>query len=94
MQHKVLEIVNPEGLKARPAALFVQTASLFQSQILVEKGNKKINAKSIMGVLSLAVGPKEIIHVTASGEDEKEAVAALAAAVRNGLKEEYEALGL
>ena len=56
MIHKVLTIQNPEGLRARPAAQFVQLASGFSSQMLIEKGNKKVNAKSIMGVLSLGVG--------------------------------------
>lgn len=78
MVRKVIEIKNEDGLRARAAAIFVQTASKFHSLITIEKGNKKINAKSIMGVLSLGVVPGENIHVSANGPDEKEAVAALA----------------
>ena len=55
MVRKIVQIRNPEGLKARPAAMFVQSACRFQAQILIEMGNKKIIAKSIMGVLSLGV---------------------------------------
>jgi len=57
--------------------MFVQVAGGFTSQIFVEKGNKKINAKSIMGVLSLGVGPGEKIYVFANGKDEKEAIEAI-----------------
>ncbi|MGI5919816.1 MAG: HPr family phosphocarrier protein [Christensenellales bacterium] len=77
MQAKELTIKNPEGLRASKAAMFVQVAGGFTSQIFVEKGNKKINAKSIMGVLSLGVGPGEKIYVFANGKDEKEAIEAI-----------------
>jgi phosphocarrier protein HPr len=77
MQAKELTITNPEGLRASRAAMFVQVAGGFTSQIFVEKGNKKINAKSIMGVLSLGVGPGETIYVFANGKDEKEAIEAI-----------------
>ena len=77
MTHRTVRIVSPEGLKSRPAAAFVAAASRFSSQILVEVGNKKINAKSIMGVLSLGATEGERVHIYARGEDEKEAVAAL-----------------
>ena len=77
MIRKVLEVNNKEGLRARAAAIFVQTASKFQSLIIIEKGNKKINAKSIMGVLSLGVVQGENIHISADGADEKEALKAL-----------------
>lgn len=88
MQHKVLEIKNKDGLRARPAAMFVQVASKFNSQILIERGNKKINAKSIMGVLSLGVQCDEAIHLIANGEDERAAIDALAALVEKDFEEE------
>lgn len=77
MIRKVLEVKNSEGLRARSAAAFVQVAGKFQSMIVIEKGNKKINAKSIMGVLSLGVAPNEHIHISLDGPDEVEALAAL-----------------
>lgn len=78
MVHKVLKINAEGGLRAKVAALFVQTASQFSSQIIIEKGNKKVNAKSIMGTLSLAINEGESIHILANGDDEKEALRALA----------------
>jgi len=77
MQAKELTITNSDGLRASRAAMFVQVAGRFSSQILVEKGNKKINAKSIMGVLSLGVKQGEKIYVFANGKDEEEAIAAI-----------------
>ncbi len=77
MTHRTVRIVSPEGLKSRPAAAFVAAASRFSSQILVEVGNKKINAKSIMGVLSLGATEGERVHIYARGEDEKEAIETL-----------------
>ena len=77
MQAKEITIMNADGLRASRAAMFVQVAGRFASQILVEKGNKKINAKSIMGVLSLSVKKGEKIYVFADGKDEEEAIAAI-----------------
>lgn len=79
MLHKVLTIQHEEGLRARNAAVFVQAASTFAAQMLIEKGNKKVNAKSIMGVLSLGVGKGDTIHLIVSGEDEQKALAAMEA---------------
>ncbi|MBQ3108056.1 MAG: HPr family phosphocarrier protein [Clostridia bacterium] len=77
MIHKVLTINNPNGLSARTAADFVQLASGFESQMLIEKGNKKVNAKSIMGVLSLCVGKDDTMHLIITGNDEKAAMEAM-----------------
>ncbi|MEA4853787.1 MAG: HPr family phosphocarrier protein [Christensenella sp.] len=77
MIYKELTITSTDGLKAKAAASFVQVANQFDSQILIEFSNKKINAKSIMGLLSLGVKQGESIYVFANGSDEKEAVAAL-----------------
>ncbi len=77
MKAKELTITNPDGLRASKAAMFVQVAGKFSSQILVEKGNKKINAKSIMGVLSLGVKQGEQIYIFANGKDEEKAIEAL-----------------
>ena len=77
MLYKELVIKHPDGLKSRTAALFVQTAGCYESQILIESENKKVNAKSIMGVLSLKIRCGESIYVLANGKDEKEALDAL-----------------
>lgn len=57
MIRKEVSIQNAEGLQSKPAALLVQTACRYTSRILIEQGPKTINAKSMMGVLSLGVGP-------------------------------------
>lgn len=81
--NKQVTVVLKTGLQARPAALFVQEANRFHSDVYVEKGSKKINAKSIMGIMSLAVGSGSIITVSADGSDEVEALAALVKFVEN-----------
>lgn len=87
MIYKEIEISNFDGLKAKAAASFVQVANQFDSQILIEFSNKKINAKSIMGLLSLGVKHGESIYIFANGKDEKEAVAALVELVENNFGE-------
>ncbi|TMW72424.1 HPr family phosphocarrier protein [Alteribacter natronophilus] len=70
-------VKRKSGLQARPAALFVQEANRFTSEIFIERDGKKVNAKSIMGIMSLAVGAGKSISLTAKGSDEEEAMAAL-----------------
>ncbi|MGI5857730.1 MAG: HPr family phosphocarrier protein [Tepidanaerobacteraceae bacterium] len=74
MYQQNVTVKNKTGLHARPAALFVQTANKFKSEVFIEKEGKKVNAKSIMGVMSLAVSQGTPIIISAQGEDEKEAV--------------------
>ncbi|HJV47480.1 MAG TPA: HPr family phosphocarrier protein [Bacillota bacterium] len=62
------------GLQARPAAFFVQEANRYSAEIFVEKGNKRVNAKSIMGIMSLAVSNGTDIVISADGPDAQEAV--------------------
>ena len=83
MQAKELTITNADGLRASKAAMFVQVAGGFSSQIFVEKGNKKINAKSIMGVLSLGVKQGEKIYIFTNGKDEQDAVVAIEKLVKS-----------
>lgn len=64
-----------EGLEARPVALLVQVASQYGSEIYVESDNKKVNAKSIMGMMTLGLYAGETVTVSANGEDEEEALA-------------------
>lgn len=65
------------GLQARPAALFVQKANRFSADIFIEKAEKKVNAKSIMGVMSLAIGTGTDVIISAEGNDADQAVASL-----------------
>lgn len=69
------------GLHARPAALFVQEANKYASEVFVSKNDKKVNAKSIMGIMSLAVAHGSEIIIHAEGVDEGQAIEALAAIV-------------
>ncbi|MCL6597238.1 HPr family phosphocarrier protein [Alicyclobacillus macrosporangiidus] len=62
------------GLLARPAALFVQEANRFSSEIYVEKDGKSVNAKSIMGIMSLAIANGQEIVIKAEGSDAEQAV--------------------
>lgn len=75
---KQVEVKLKTGLQARPAALFVQEANRFSSDIYLEKDGKKVNAKSIMGLMSLAVSSGTEINIIADGDDEQEAIGALA----------------
>jgi len=77
MVSKEAVLLNEAGLHARPAALFVQEAKKFKSKIIVHKGDKQADAKSILGIISLAVTKGTSIVITAEGEDEKEAVETL-----------------
>jgi phosphocarrier protein HPr len=77
MVEREVVIKNRAGIHARPAALLVQTASRFSSQIYLEKDGERINAKSIMGIITLAATYKTPIKIIAEGADEQEAVAAL-----------------
>ncbi|WML45991.1 HPr family phosphocarrier protein [Neobacillus sp. PS3-40] len=65
------------GLQARPAALFVQEANRFSSDVFLEKDGKKVNAKSIMGLMSLAVSSGTEIKIIVTGADEQDAIIAL-----------------
>lgn len=85
MVYKELVITNAGGLKAQTAASFVQIANQYDSQILIEFSNKKINAKSIMGLLSLGVKNGDSIYVMATGKDEAQAADALEAFVVSNL---------
>lgn len=63
------------GLHARPAALFVRTANRFQSDITIQKGQQKVNGKSIMGVMMLAAGPGSLLTIRIQGPDAAHAMA-------------------
>lgn len=71
---KNMTIELQTGLEARPIALFVQVASQFDSSIYVEHDNKRVNAKSIMGMMTLSLAAGEKIVVSADGQDEQDAI--------------------
>lgn len=77
MINNKFKVMHDAGLNARPAALFVQVSSKFSSRIQVKVGSKKVNAKSIMGIMSLGVKADDEIEIIAEGNDEQEAVDAL-----------------
>lgn len=74
MKTKTIQIKLESGLDARPVALLVQEASKYDSTIYVEAEGKKVNAKSIMGMMTLGLDNGEELVVTAEGEDEELAV--------------------
>lgn len=77
MVSKSMTINIPKGLEARPVALLVQVASQYESSIYVEIQEKKVNAKSIMGMMSLGLAEGEMITIIANGPDENDAVEAI-----------------
>lgn len=74
MIRKPITIQIPSGLEARPVALLVQVASQYESEIHVESGEKKVNAKSIMGMMTLGLVAGENVNVIVEGTDEVEAM--------------------
>lgn len=74
MVEKSVEVLLESGLQARPAAQFVQEANRFKADLFLEKEGKRINAKSIMGLMSLAVTKGETITLIADGADEEIAI--------------------
>ena len=87
MLRKELDVRSKIGLHARPAALFVQTANKFSSDVFVEKDTKKVNGKSIMGIMSLGVAKNEKITIIIDGPDEEEAMESLTRLIEQTLLE-------
>src|SRR4051794_24738562 len=87
MKQLDLVIHNSTGLHARPARVFVDLAKQYQSSIRIRYGEKQVNAKSLISVLTLGVPSGQQIQVDVSGDDEQVAAAAIIAAVRDGLGE-------
>ncbi len=77
MFNKSVEVTNPVGLHARPATFFIQKANEFKSTIWVEKEGRRVNAKSLLGVLSLGISQNTTINIIADGADEEFAVNSL-----------------
>lgn len=90
MYVKEVVVKNEVGLFARPATFFIQKANEFQSSIWIEKEERRANAKSLLGVLSLAVTADTEIKIIADGVDEEAAVDSLIKLVEAGFFEEKE----
>lgn len=74
MYSKEVLVTNPVGLHARPATYFIHCANDFKSNIWISRDDKKVNAKSLLGVLSLGISRGMSITITADGADEEKAV--------------------
>ncbi len=71
---KELTVKNRSGLQSKTAAIFIQKASGYKSSIWIEKGERKANAKSLLGLLSLGIADGNKVSITAEGEDEAKAI--------------------
>ena len=87
MYVKEVIVQNHVGLHARPATFFIQKANEFKSSIWVEKEERRVNAKSLLGVLSLGIVGGTFIKVIADGSDEQQAVEALVKLIDSGFAE-------
>lgn len=85
---KEVLVQNQVGLHARPATFFIQKANEFKSSIWVEKEERRVNAKSLLGVLSLGIMGGTQIRVIAGGPDEEQAVEELVKLVESGFSED------
>ena len=83
MYTREITVKNEVGLHARPATYFIHKANEFKSGIWVEKEERRVNAKSLLGVLSLGIMKGTTVTLIADGSDEKEAVDALAELIEN-----------
>ena len=84
---KEVKVTNQVRLYARPATFFIQKANEFKSTILVEKDERRVNAKSLLGILSLGITKDSQIILTADGPDAEEAVTALVNLVTSNLSD-------
>ncbi|MBE6788074.1 MAG: HPr family phosphocarrier protein [Ruminococcaceae bacterium] len=84
---KEVEVKNQVGLHARPATFFIQKANEFKSSIWVEKEERRVNAKSLLGILSLGIVGGTVIKIIADGDDETAAVESLISLVDSGFSE-------
>lgn len=88
MKSAEVTVVNPVGLHVRPATFFIKKANSYKSSIWVEKDDRRVNAKSLLGVLSLGVAKGMSITLIADGDDEDEAIGGLVELIETGLSGE------
>ena len=84
---KEVSVKNQVGLHARPATFFIRKANEFKSSVWVEKDERRVNAKSLLGVLSLGIVGGTTIRIMADGSDEEQAVDGLVKLVESGFAE-------
>ncbi|MDD6072685.1 MAG: HPr family phosphocarrier protein [Clostridium sp.] len=87
MVSKKVKVINPSGLHLRPAGVLSQTSMKFKSNIIIESGEKKIVAKSVLNVMAAGIKCGTEINVICEGPDEEEALAAITEAIETGLGE-------
>ena len=87
MVSRSVTIQNSVGLHARPATFFIQKANSYKSLIWIEKEDRKINAKSLLGVLSLGIAKGMTVTISADGADEADAVKGLSDLINTGFAE-------
>jgi len=88
MTERTIKVINRAGIHARPSALLVQTTKNFNSNIYIEKGTDRINAKSIMGIITLGAAYGTELKIIAEGDDEEAAVEALIKLFNSKFEEE------
>jgi len=88
MIEKTVTVINRAGIHARPSALLVQTTKNFKSNIYFEKNNDRINAKSIMGIITLGAAYGTVLKIIADGEDEETAVDTISRLFESKFEEE------
>lgn len=87
MVSKEVTVINSVGLHARPATFFIQRANEFKSSVWVEKDERRVNAKSLLGVLSLGIVKGTKINIVADGSDQDEAVSTLVTLIESNFSE-------
>lgn len=89
MISKDFKISNKLGLHARPSAQLTQIAGRYESEVFIAKNGRRVNAKSIMGVMMLAAGPGSTVTVDAAGPDEQQALDAIGQLIESGFDETH-----
>lgn len=87
MYSKVVTVSNEVGLHARPATFLIQKANEFKCGLWIEKDERRVNAKSLLGVLSLGIGQGTTVNIIGDGSDETEAVDTLVALIESNFDE-------
>ena len=88
MVEKLLTVKNRAGIHARPAAIIAQTANKFECEVMLARDDTTVNAKSIMGVITMAAGYNTVLTLRTEGTDEKEAADAIEALFNSKVEEE------
>ena len=88
MVEKLLTVKNRAGIHARPAAIIAQTANKFECEVMLARDDTAVNAKSIMGVITMAAGYNTVLTLRTEGTDEKEAADAIEALFNSKFEEE------